>query len=167
MDLASARELKDVFSRRTRERFFPLLSDEKTPPGTNVVFHRLSPGFIAQNGEPILPASPAISFGIGYRPRKGFRITVFIQDHRLRRAREVADLKKLACGEIDIEYLGSLKLMLSPSWCQQKHRPLHIGTSVGHHKNGSGTLTCFVKDRKADEEGDRKIHLLSCNHVLT
>jgi hypothetical protein len=56
-----------------------------------------------------------------------------------------------------------IKAMVSPRHCQQRHRPLRPGASIGHHLNSAGTLTCFVRER---DSPSGPLFALSNNHVL-
>ncbi|MGD9509251.1 MAG: hypothetical protein AB7I59_07355 [Geminicoccaceae bacterium] len=109
----------------------------------------------------------AVALGIAAGARKGqYRLAVRIQRHELRPETdgELHDrLRRLCRGGLDVRYVGRLFKQAGPEapWQQRRHRPLRIGTSVGHVAVTAGTLGSFALHRATGETV-----ILSANHVL-
>jgi hypothetical protein len=93
---------------------------------------------------------------------KGYKLAVRLQRHSMLDRPEIAKLKRMAGGEIDIRFVGRIEKRATP-WYQKPQRPLLIGCSVGHHKITAGTLGAFVRPIGAPEG---PLAMLSNNHVL-
>jgi hypothetical protein len=102
--------------------------------------------------------------GVSKHPtKKGYRLAVRLQRRSMQDRPELARLTEMAKGEIDIQFVGRIQKRATVPWERQRHRPLRIGTSVGHHKITAGTLGCFVERGAGD---GRTVFILSNNHVL-
>jgi hypothetical protein len=148
MQLDSARELKAA-----------LLSKVVAPLGREMATRALLglPAGPVKSG-----AVPTLALGISRRTDRDYRLAVRIQQRPLERSQTLDLIRRQARNEVDVRYVGWVeKAAAAPTWFQQRQRPLAIGTSVGHHLVGAGTLGCFVR-RLADEA----LLLLSNNHVL-
>ena len=107
----------------------------------------------------------AVALGIARKGKHDFQLAVRVQRPELLDSPHVRALVKSAKGEADVRYIGRL-MKRAPAaaavpWTQKNHRPLQIGTSIGHFKITAGTLGCFVKRRT-----DGTVLILSNNHVL-
>lgn len=79
-------------------------------------------------------------------------------------------LRRLACGEIDVKFVGEVTAIppsvnhlfsdKSDPWNRRRVRPLRIGSSISHGDVTAGTLGCFVTDDRG------RTHILSNNHVI-
>jgi hypothetical protein len=109
----------------------------------------------------------AVALGVAAGGRKGqYRLAVRIQRHELRPETEGdlhERLRRLCRDELDVRYVGRLFKQAGPDvpWQQRRHRPLRIGTSVGHAAVTAGTLGSFAVRRATGE-----MVILSANHVL-
>ncbi|MCI0462796.1 MAG: S1 family peptidase [Gemmataceae bacterium] len=108
----------------------------------------------------VSPIQPSIALGIGRKAGHEFQIAVRCQRRELMTGKEVEQIRKKAKDEVEVRYIGPVTKRGVP-WTQQRHRPLHIGISVGHVKVTAGTLGAFVKKRSAEDT-----LILSNNHVL-
>lgn len=104
---------------------------------------------------------PSIALGVVRSGKgiQGFKLAVRIQQHSPLVDRQLELIRTQAAGETDERFIGPVR-KLSP-WAQKRHRPLRIGTSIGHFKITAGTLGCFATARK----GNATI-AISNNHVL-
>jgi len=108
------------------------------------------------------------TLALGIAPRgsgKDFALAIRVQRERLMTSSLLDELKKAAKGEVDVRYVGRaskrrVEAIGSSKPCKDRHRPLLIGSSIGHHIVTAGTLGCFVKDRSGN------VLILSNNHVL-
>ena len=89
----------------------------------------------------------------------GFKLAIRIQHPALRKSAFINRLKKRACGEVDVRFVGHIH-PLAP-WYQDTCRPLLIGSSIAHYSLTAGTLGAFVRDRTTGQ-----VCVLSNNHVL-
>jgi hypothetical protein len=109
----------------------------------------------------------AVALGVAAGGRKGqYRLAVRIQRHELRPETEGGlheRLSRLCRGELDVRYVGRLFKQAEPDtpWQQRRHRPLRIGSSVGHAAITAGTLGSFAVHRATGATV-----ILSANHVL-
>jgi hypothetical protein len=103
----------------------------------------------------------SVVLGVAVHGRNDFRLAVRYQRRELEGGRELAAIRRRARGEADVRYIGRVLKLAEPPWTQRRHRPLRIGTSVGHFRITAGTLGAFVTPRAG---GDPLI--LSNNHVL-
>ncbi|HUD32872.1 MAG TPA: hypothetical protein VMR43_07610 [Variovorax sp.] len=105
------------------------------------------------------------ALGVSKHPtRKDYRLAIRLQRHSMRDRPELARLTEMAKGEVDIQFVGRIqKRATTRPWEQQHHRPLRIGTSLGHFRITAGTLGCFVQRGAGDQ---RLTFILSNNHVL-
>lgn len=104
---------------------------------------------------------PSIALGIAPAGRKDFRLAVRCQQRELLEGAEINRIRKRARDEVDIRYVGAVTKRAAKPWYRRRHRPLLIGSSIGHHEVTAGTLGAVV--RPCAGEGQR---LLSNNHVL-
>ncbi len=100
-----------------------------------------------------------LAIGIAPKTKGNYHLAVRIQSRALENSPQVEAIRKRAKGEVDVRYIGRV-VKRAPS-NQTRHRPLLIGTSIGHFRITAGTLGCFVRLRRT---GDARI--LSNNHVL-
>jgi hypothetical protein len=105
-----------------------------------------------------IPASLAL--GIARSERGAFKLAVRIQQHSRTVDEQLEVIRKRAVGETDERFIGPIRKLVAP-WHQRRHRPLRIGTSIGHFNITAGTLGCLVKPRRGDQP-----LILSNNHVL-
>jgi hypothetical protein len=114
-------------------------------------------------GDTALQPQRLIALGVSRSPTaaRDYRLAIRLQRRSLQDRPEIARLTEMAHGEVDVQFVGRIQKRAVP-WVQQRHRPLRIGTSVGHHRITAGTLGCFVR-RAGDDE---TLHILSNNHVL-
>ena len=101
-----------------------------------------------------------IALGIAKSEGPGYVLAVRIQHPALRKSSAIENLRDLAKGELNIQYVGAIRKRQVP-WYQQRCRPLRIGCSVGHVQVTAGTLGAFVRSRQ-----DNSSQILSNNHVL-
>jgi hypothetical protein len=149
MQLDSARELKQLLQETI---LAPLTGGDDGP----VKSLALAAGPMSEAATNV----PSIALGIAKRTSTDFRLAVRTQRRELQDGKEVEQIRKKAKNEIDVRYIGRVAKRAVP-WVQVRHRPLKIGTSVGHVKITAGTLGCFVTQR----EGGGTF-ILSNNHVL-
>jgi hypothetical protein len=149
MDLSSARELKALL---TDTVLVPL-----TEPGRAVRTLALPTGPLERTAEPLR----TLALGIAQTGSGQFRLAVRYQRRELADSRELDLIRKKAKDEVDVRYIGRLTKLSEPPWPQRRHRPLRLGTSIGHHRITAGTLGAVVRRRK-----DGATLLLSNNHVL-
>ena len=149
MELASARELKAS-----------LVDSVLTPLAENLSRR-------AAFGTPTRPMAAALSqpaealaLGIAPAGRRQFQLAVRVQQRSMLGSRELDLIRRRAKNEVEVRYVGRAVKRAVP-WHQQRHRPLRIGTSIGHFRITAGTLGCFVRRR-----GEEDPLILSNNHVL-
>jgi hypothetical protein len=145
MDLSSVRGLK--------------LSLSRTVLGPLIAGAGLKGSAVAAG--PIAGPQPSLALGIVRKGPGDYHLAVRYQRREMEHSREVRAIERQAAGEVDIRYIGLLEKITAPKWPIKPHRPLRLGTSIGHHQVTAGTLGCLVKDRK-----DETTLLLSNNHVL-
>ncbi|MDY3559536.1 S1 family peptidase [Gemmata sp. JC673] len=109
----------------------------------------------------VAPVQPSIALGLSRGAGSDFRIAVRCQRRELMDGKEISQIEKKAKGEVDVQFIGTVTKRAAPLWNQQRHRPLQIGTSVGHVKISAGTLGAIVTQR-----GTGGHLILSNNHVL-
>lgn len=99
---------------------------------------------------------------LGASPAAGgdYRLAVRVQDRALLRDARMAEIERAAAGEVDVRFVGRVVKREAP-FLQARHRPLLIGSSVGHFRVTAGTIGAFVS-----VEGDDRPRILSNNHVL-
>jgi hypothetical protein len=110
-----------------------------------------------------------VALGIARKGPRDFRLAVRLQRRELEFSPEVDRIRRMAKDEVDVRYIGRVikraraaaTRRAAVPWNQKRHRPLRIGTSIGHFKITAGTLGCFVKGR-----ADGRALILSNNHVL-
>ena len=147
MDLNDARDLK----RSLTEQLVRRVSQRMTARALD-----LPAGPLAGAKE----APPSLALGVARAGRNDFKLAVRIQQ-RSRMVDEYLDAsRKQAAGETDERFVGPLR-KLAATWHRKRHRPLRIGTSIGHYRITAGTLGCFVKARRGGQP-----LILSNNHVL-
>jgi len=117
----------------------------------------LSAGPIAQ----VTGVLPSFALGVAKRTKTDFRLAVRYQRRELEHSKELDTITKRAKGEVDVRYIGRVEKRAGTPWTQRRHRPLKIGTSIGHFAITAGTLGAVVARRT-----DRVHLLLSNNHVL-
>ncbi len=148
MELASVRELKALLTETVLAR----LTAEGGP------VRKLS-----VRAEPLTRASELGTLALGIAsPRAGeFRLAVRYQRRELADGPEMDLIRKKAKDEVDVRYIGRVTTLAQPPWTQRRHRPLRLGTSIGHFQITAGTLGAVVRRRK-----DNATLLLSNNHVF-
>src|SRR6267154_6054456 len=88
-----------------------------------------------------------IALGIAKSEGPGYVLAVRIQHPALRKSSAIENLRDLAKGELNIQYVGAIRKRQVP-WYQQRCRPLRIGCSVGHVQITAGTLGAFARSRQ-------------------
>lgn len=144
MKLESARELKASLSLRVLER---VIASEIAALGV--------PARRTSLVESILPT---LALGLTPVRPNDYRLAVRIQRRAVESSSHLEAIEKEANGEVDVRYVG--RVVKRARWFRSRHRPLHIGVSIGHHAVTAGTLGCFVRTRRGE------IRILSNNHVL-
>jgi hypothetical protein len=99
---------------------------------------------------------------LGASPVSGgdYRLAVRVQDRALLRDARLGEIERAAAGELDVRFVGRIVKREAP-FLQARHRPLLIGSSVGHVRVTAGTIGAFVS-----VDGDDRPRILSNNHVL-
>ncbi|HKI35041.1 MAG TPA: hypothetical protein VKA46_24505 [Gemmataceae bacterium] len=149
MELASARELKALLTDTVLAPF----TAEGGPVRT-----------LAVAAEPLdRVAGPVRTLALGIAsPSPGeFRLAVRYQRRELAEGREIELIRKKAKGEVDVRYIGRVVPLAELPWGWRRHRPLRLGTSIGHFQITAGTLGAVVRRRK-----DGATLLLSNAHVF-
>lgn len=103
---------------------------------------------------------PSLALGVARAGRGDFKLAVRIQQHSRTVDEYLVSIRKQAAGETDERFIGPLR-KLGAMWPRKRHRPLRIGTSIGHFGITAGTLGCFVGMRRGGQP-----LILSNNHVL-
>lgn len=103
---------------------------------------------------------PSLALGLARAGRGDFKLAVRIQQHSQTVDEHLATIRKQAAGETDERFVGPLRKLGAMSH-RKRHRPLRIGTSIGHFGITAGTLGCFVRTRRGEQP-----LILSNNHVL-
>jgi hypothetical protein len=88
-----------------------------------------------------------------------YRLAVRVQDRAVLRDARMGELERAAAGEVDVRFVGRLVKRDAPFF-QARHRPLLIGSSVGHYRVTAGTIGAFAAG------ADGRTQILSNNHVL-
>jgi hypothetical protein len=99
-----------------------------------------------------------VAVGIAGTPRS-YRLAVRVHDPFPGIGPWLERVKALARGEVDIRVVG--KVRPQAAWHLARHRPLAVGSSIGHARVTAGTLGAFV----LGERGAGRF-VLSNNHVL-
>ena len=120
---------------------------------------------------------PLVAIGItpSAGKRSDFRLAVRVQRRALEDSPALDEVTRMARGEVDLRYIGSVvkretasparartRTAPAPPWYRRRNRPLLIGSSVGHVDVTAGTLGCFVRATS----GRGGVQFLSNNHVL-
>jgi hypothetical protein len=149
MELSSVRELKTLLGETV---LAPL-----SAAGGVIRRYGLPAGPLEQAAGPVL----TLALGVTWAGPHDFRLAVRYQRRELADSRELDLIRRQAKDEIDVRYIGRVSKSAVPPWTQRRHRPLKLGTSVGHYKITAGTLGAVVRRKK-----DGAMLLLSNNHVL-
>jgi len=152
MDLAGVRDLKQLLT----QSVLASLTQTREPGRSLAV--PAGPLAIARR------VQPSLALGIVRRGPGDFRLAVRYQRRELERSRELEQIRKQCRGEADVRFIGSLTKLARAAttpWRQRRHRPLRLGTSLGHYQVTAGTLGAAVRRR-----ADGASLLLSNNHVL-
>ena len=147
MRLDSARELKLTLSER-------VLNRASLSPRAVSAF-----GLPARRVAEVGPVIPTLAMGIAPRARNQYRLAVRIQRRGMEKSPHVETIRKEARREVEVRYVGRVVKRASP-WYRERHRPLQIGTSIGHVDVTAGTLGTFVQTKGG------RVFILSNNHVL-
>jgi hypothetical protein len=106
---------------------------------------------------------------LGAAPAKdGYRLAIRQQQSGPLVAAATEEIKRLAKGEVDVQYVGRIAKQVDvtkAAYYRRRRRPLKIGSSIGDVPNGfiaAGTLGCFVISRAAS----RYFGILTINHVI-
>jgi hypothetical protein len=146
VNIDSAREVKRVALAHVRETL-------STPAAARALGVRAQA--VGRVGTPrtiAIGVSPRIADGNDYR------LAVRIQHPQLRISEVPEQLRSIARGEADIQWVGAAHKQVP---MHGRVRPIQIGCSVGHVLITAGSLGAFVAT--AD---DGREHILSNNHVL-
>ena len=105
-----------------------------------------------------LRSAPTLALGVAPGTNgKDFRLAVRLQRRSASEALHLNDLTTRSRGEIDVRYVGRIH---KRTWFEDRHRPIQMGTSIGHFRITAGTLGAFVTGPKDT------VRILSNNHVL-
>lgn len=105
-------------------------------------------------------ATPTLALGVSVDCEGDHRLAVRIQSAGPQTERKLAQIRQ-ATDALDVQSIGRVvKRAGTGPWQRDRHRPLRIGSSVGHPSVTAGTLGCFVRRR------DGALRMLSNNHVL-
>lgn len=105
---------------------------------------------------------PTLVLGVAPGRRPGdYKVALRIQRRGMQDSPHVRLIEKESRGEIDTRYVGRV-VKRGSRWFRSRHRPLRIGTSIGHYRITAGTLGCFV----TVNGGDGSVRIVSNNHVL-
>ncbi|SFD89427.1 hypothetical protein [Blastococcus tunisiensis] len=99
---------------------------------------------------------PWVAVGLG-AGRTGARVAVRLQRDADRAL--LPDLGRAAAEEVDVEVIGPVHALTSPTDLRRRTRPLRPGLSVAHEAVSAGTLGGFVRTPSG-------LAMLSNNHVL-
>jgi hypothetical protein len=100
-----------------------------------------------------------IALGVARATGGEYRLAVRVQNLPLLEGEEMAAIRHIANGEIDIKYIGQVQKRQAP-WYQQQCRPVRIGCSVAHFKVTAGSVGGFA------QTSAQAPMVLSNNHVL-
>jgi hypothetical protein len=100
-----------------------------------------------------------IALGLARSDASEYSLAVRVQSQLLMDGQEIAAIRHIAKGEVDIKYIGQVQKRQAP-WYQQRCRPVRIGCSVAHFKVTAGSVGAFV------QSSAQMTLLLSNNHVL-
>jgi hypothetical protein len=101
-----------------------------------------------------------VALGVARSGPRDYRLAVRIQHPLLKGSKVIDDLRTAARGEVDVQYVGSVRKHAPPR-LQQRCRPLLVGNSIGHIGVTAGTLGALASPR----QGGGQV-LLSNNHVF-
>jgi hypothetical protein len=116
-------------------------------------------GLPARRVSDVDPVLPTLAMGIAPGARNQYRLAVRIQRRGMESSPHVQTIRKEARREVEVRYVGRVVKRASP-WYRERHRPLQIGTSIGHVEVTAGTVGTFVQTKAGD------VLILSNNHVL-
>jgi hypothetical protein len=108
----------------------------------------------------IVPRTFALGISKSGNDQQSFQLAVRVQHSPLLRSRLIGRIRDKAKGELDIQFVGSIRPLQLP-WYQQRCRPVKIGCSIGHYRVTAGSVGAFVKDQI-----NGRLLALSNNHVL-
>jgi hypothetical protein len=100
-----------------------------------------------------------IALGVARAGTGEYSIAVRVQSPLLMDGEEIAAIRHIAKGEVDVKYIGQIQKRQAP-WYQQKCSPIRIGCSVAHFKVTAGSVAAFA------QSSAQLPMLLSNNHVL-
>jgi len=100
-----------------------------------------------------------IALGVARATAGDYSLAVRVQNRLLMEGEEIAAIRHLAKGEVDVKYIGQIQKRQVP-WYQQKCTPVRIGCSVAHSKVTAGSVGAFA------QSASQTILVLSNNHVL-
>ena len=117
-------------------------------------------GMAARNVKRVDKIQRSVALGVHPAEHGDFKLAVRIQRRGLEDGTQVELIRQAAKGEVEVRYIGRVT-KLDKTFFRARHRPVLIGTSVGHFAITCGTVGGFVKLKK-----DGSVRLLSNNHVL-
>ena len=100
-----------------------------------------------------------IALGVARASAGEYSLAVRVQSPLLLEGEEIAAIRHIAKGEVDVKYIGQVQKRQLP-WYQQKCRPVRIGCSVAHFKVTAGSVAGFA------QSSAQVPMILSNNHVL-
>ena len=100
-----------------------------------------------------------IALGVARASAREYNLAVRVQNPLLLEGQEIAAIRHVAKGEVDVKYVGQVQKRQAP-WYQQKSRPVRIGCSVAHFKVTAGSVGGFA------QTSTQAPMVLSNNHVL-
>jgi hypothetical protein len=156
MELDSVREVKRLAIDRLASS---LRSDAK-----EVSAYGLAAG---RTVEVVRQVHRTVALGVHPLSQDKYQLAVRVQRRGLESSPIIEQLLKDARYEVDIRYVGRVLKQSTraahqeASFFRRRHRPLLIGSSIGHVAVTAGTLGCFVTTPE-----DNAPRILSNNHVL-
>jgi hypothetical protein len=154
--LDSVREVKRLATDR--------LARSLRPDATEVSAYGLAAGRL---DAVVRQAQRTIALGIHPASQGKYELAIRIQRRGLENSVVMRELLKEAREEVDVRYVGRVLKQTTQaaghggSFFRGRHRPLLIGSSIGHLAVTAGTLGCFVTN-----DADDAARILSNNHVL-
>ncbi|HLV89429.1 MAG TPA: hypothetical protein VKV39_20770 [Candidatus Sulfotelmatobacter sp.] len=100
-----------------------------------------------------------IALGVARAGAGEYSLAVRVQNPLLLEGQEIAAIRHVAKGEVDVKYIGQVQKRQAP-WYQQQCRPVRIGCSVAHFKVTAGSVGGFA------QSSAQAPMVLSNNHVL-
>lgn len=153
-DPSALAKLRALRSRVFEEAFgFELLQDDTGK------FWAPPEGFPEHRFDEVGQISLAIGYPTGSRGSNSARLLVLSALRRAKIAPLVQAIESVAGDDMEFVHVGRSRV--HAGWHTTSVRPVRIGSSVGHYKGQTGSITFFA----STAEDDRRV-LVSCSHVL-